>query len=120
MASPDGGAGPPRPPLACRLTSRQRLVIDCVVAAAALPWTLYSAGSEGGLGHHAPAALLTVLAMAGTAPVAVRRVWAVQVLAVVTAAATELTALGRSPLTLDAVIAWRPTWSPFAAGGGLR
>jgi signal transduction histidine kinase len=92
-----------RPPLTDRLTSRQWLAIDCVVAvlAAGIMWV--SAGRHG-LRYHAPPPGPAVFALLATAPVAVRRIWPVPVFAVVLVASSVLTAFGRSTAVLDVTL----------------
>jgi signal transduction histidine kinase len=97
MAARDDVASPPRPPLAYRLTDRQWLAVDGVAAVVAMGLVLFNVGLLHGFRYHAPTATMAVLTMAGTLPVAVRRIWPIPVLAIVTAACCVLTALGRVP-----------------------
>jgi signal transduction histidine kinase len=92
-----------RPPLTDRLTSRQWLVIDCVVAALAAGIMWVSVGRHG-LRYHAPPPGPAVFALLATAPVAVRRNWPVPVFAVVLVASSVLTAFGRSTAVLDVTL----------------
>jgi len=92
-AAPD--ARVPQPPLAYRLSAGQWLAIDCVVAVAAT--TLLFFGFRHGVRFHASSWVTTAFAVVATAPVAVRRIWPVPVLAVVTVGCCYLTALGRLP-----------------------
>jgi signal transduction histidine kinase len=100
MTGRDERAAALRPPLTDRLTSRQWLVIDCVVAglAAGILW-----GSVGlhGFRYHAPPPGPAVFAVLATAPVAVRRIWPVPVFAVVLVASSVLTAFGRATAVMD-------------------
>ena len=82
-----------RPPLTDRLTSRQWLVIDCVVAALAAGILWVSVGRHG-FRYHAPPPGPAVFAVLATAPVAVRRIWPVPVFALVLVASSVLTAVG--------------------------
>jgi signal transduction histidine kinase len=104
MAGRDDVAAAPRPPLAYRLTDRQWLAIDGVTAAAAIGLVLFSAGLLHGFRHHAPSAMTAAWAVAGTAPVAVRRIWPIPVLAVVTGACCVLTGLAKLPATVDVTL----------------
>jgi len=97
MAARDDGAGAPRPPLAYRLTGRQWLGIDVAAAVIATGFALFNVGLAHGLRYHVPTAVAATFAVAGIAPVAVRRIWPLPVLAVVTAACGVLTAHGRVP-----------------------
>ena len=76
-----------RPPLTDRLTSRQWLVIDCVVAVLAAGILWVSVGLHG-FRYHAPPPGAAVFAVLATAPVAVRRIWPVPVFAVVLVASS--------------------------------
>jgi signal transduction histidine kinase len=104
MAARDDLAGAPRPPLACRLTGGQWLAIDGVAAVAGAAVVLSGVGLKHGFGFHPPTASTAVFAVLGTVPVAVRRIWPVPVLAVVTVSVCVLTALGRAPFTVDAML----------------
>jgi signal transduction histidine kinase len=100
MATRDEVAAVPRPPLAYRLTGRQWLAIDCVVAAVAAGLTLFTVGLLHGPHDHAPTVVTAAFAVAVT-PVAVRRIWPVPVLIVVTGVGCLLTVLGRGPVLVD-------------------
>src|SRR5579875_2825407 len=104
MAVSNDPATAPRPPLAYRMTSRQWLAVDVVVALVAAGLLLAGGGLEHGLHHHESTAVTAVLAAAVTLPVAVRRCWPVPVLAVVTGAGSVLTALGRAPVVVDVML----------------
>ncbi len=93
-----------RPPLAYRLTDRQWLTIDWVAAAVAAATVLFNVGLLHGFRYHAPTALTAVVAVAGTAPAAVRRIWPIPVLAVVTGACCVLMAHGRVPNVVFVVL----------------
>jgi signal transduction histidine kinase len=95
MSARDDATAVPRPPLAYRLTGRQRLGIDIAAAVAATGIALFDVGLvHHGFRYHLPTAAAAAVALAGIAPVAVRRIWPVPVLAVVTAACCVLTAHG--------------------------
>jgi hypothetical protein len=96
MAARDDVAGPPLPPLPYRLT-------DGVAAVVAMGLVLFSVGPSHGLRYHAPTTTMAALTVAGTMPVAVRRIWPIPVLTVVTAACCVLTRFGYPDfLTADA------------------
>jgi len=85
----------PRPPLAYRLTGRQWVGIDIAAAALATGIALFDVGLvHHGFRSHLPTAVAAGVALAGIAPVAVRRIWPLPVLAVVTAVCCVLTAHG--------------------------
>ena len=93
-----------RPPLTYRITARQWLAVD--VAAAALSMVVMMFGLRL---MHAPRFLVptpdvAAATVAASLPVAVRRLWPLPVLAVVTLAVSFLTAMGRAPLTSDLMI----------------
>jgi signal transduction histidine kinase len=101
MAARDDVAAALRPPLTYRLTSTQWLAIDFVAAAVATATVLYNVEFLHGLHYHPGRALIAAVAVAGTAPVAVRRIWPLPVLALVTASCCVLTAHGRPPYVVD-------------------
>jgi signal transduction histidine kinase len=103
VAARDDSAAGPRPPLADRLTSRQWLVIDCVVAALAAG-TMLSSVALHSYRYHAPIALVAACAAAATLPVGVRRIWPVPVFALVTLAACVLTAVSQVPARAPAPV----------------
>jgi signal transduction histidine kinase len=93
-----------RPPLSYRITPAQRLAIDAAAALlGAVVWIFHLRL----YGPHAQVAApqLAVLFGAATLPVAVRRIWPLPALAVVTAAVSVLVALGRSPEIADVMLA---------------
>jgi signal transduction histidine kinase len=92
-----------RPPLTDRLSSRQWLVIDCVVAALAAGIMWVSVGRHG-VRYHAPPPGPALFAVLATAPVAVRRIWPGPVFAVVLVASSVLTAFGRATAVLDVTL----------------
>jgi signal transduction histidine kinase len=95
MAARDDVTTAPRPPLAYRLTARQWLGIDVAAAVIATGIALFNVGlMHHGFRYHLPTAVAATAAVAGIAPVAVRRMWPLPVLAVVTAACCVLTAYG--------------------------
>src|ERR1700746_2241624 len=89
-----------RPPLTDRLTARQWLVIDCVLAGLAA-WILWVSVERRGFPHQAPPPGPGLYAVLATAPVAVRRIWPVPVFAVVLLASSVLTAFGRATVVMD-------------------
>jgi signal transduction histidine kinase len=93
----------PRPPLAYRVTPRQWLAVDIVAA------VLTAAVMVFGLRLHpprfvVPSAGIVVASVAAALPVAVRRLWPLPVVAIVTVAISALTAIGRAPLTSDLML----------------
>ncbi|HEY9243789.1 MAG TPA: histidine kinase [Streptosporangiaceae bacterium] len=92
-----------RPPLTVRLTSRQWLVIDCVVAALAAGILWVNVGRHG-FRYHAPPPGPAVFAMLATVPVAVRRIWPVPVFAVVLVASSVVIAFGRATAVMDVTL----------------
>jgi signal transduction histidine kinase len=93
-----------RPPLAYRITPRQWLAID--VASSVLSMLVIAFGLRVWHGPHfvMPTAGVAGASVAATLPVAVRRMWPLPVLAVVTMAIAGLTAVGRAPLTGDLML----------------
>ena len=93
-----------RPPWTDRITPRQWLVVD--VAAAVLAMLVIAFGLRVWHGPRfvMPTAGLAGASVAATLPVAVRRLWPLPVLAVVTAAVAVLTAVGRAQLTGDLML----------------
>jgi signal transduction histidine kinase len=94
----------PRPPLTYRITRRQWLAID--VTASVLAMLVIALGLRAWHGPRfvMPTAEVAVASVAASLPVAVRRLWPLPVLAVVTAAVAVLTAVGRAPLTSDLML----------------
>jgi signal transduction histidine kinase len=94
----------PRPPWTYRVTARQWLAID--VAASVLAMLVIAFGLRVWHGPHfvMPTAGVAGASVAATLPVAVRRLWALPVLAVVTVAVAALTAVGQAPLTSDLML----------------
>jgi signal transduction histidine kinase len=104
MSARDDAAAVPRPPLAWRLTDRQWLAVDGAVAVVAMGIVLFNVGLLHGFRYQAPPSLTATLAVAGTLPVAFRRIWPVPVLVVVTAVCGVLTAHGRVPNLVDVAL----------------
>ena len=104
MAARDDLTAGPRPPLADRLSSGQWLGIDCVVAVLAAVTLLIGAARVRPGHSHAPIALAVPFVLAVTLPVAVRRIWPIPVLVVVTGASCVLTAYGRAPAVMDVTL----------------
>jgi signal transduction histidine kinase len=90
--------------LTYRITPRQWFAID--VAASVLAMLVIAFGLRAWHGPRfvMPTAGVAVASVAATLPVAVRRLWPLPVLAVVTAAVAALTAVGRAPLTSDLML----------------
>ncbi len=103
MTGRDERAAALRPPLTDRLTSRQWLVIDCVVAGLAAGILWVSVGLHG-FRYHAPPPGPAVFAVLATAPVAVRRIWPVPVFAVVLVASSVVIAFGRATAVMDVTL----------------
>ena len=101
MSGSDRLAAAPRPPLTYRITPRQWLAVDVVAAAAAMLVITFGLRVVHGPRFVLPTAGVAVITVAATLPVAVRRLWPLPVLAVVTVAVGALTAVGRrrSPAT---------------------
>lgn len=94
----------PRPPLTARLSRSHWVAIDCLVAAGTAAALLFYTDYPRVLGNQVPGAAGTVLMLAVTLPVAVRRFAPAPVLAVVTAAAATLSILGRTPILVDVTL----------------
>jgi signal transduction histidine kinase len=116
MAARDGVAAAPRPPLAYRLTGRQWLAIDCVVAAIATGIVLFNVGFQHGFRYHVPTAVAAALGVAAVAPLAVRRIWPLPVLAVVTSVCCAATVHGHVPNLLYVALAM----AVYTAAGRYR
>ena len=95
----------PRPPLADRVTPAQWLALDAVAAVLVALWVVFDLRLRHGFRFELPQAWFGVLGAAVTLPVAVRRLWPIPVLAVVTTAVATLTALGRAELDMDIMLA---------------
>ena len=104
MSGSDRLAAAPRPPLAYRITPRQWLAVDVAAAAAAMLVITFGLRVVHGPRFVMPTAGVAVITVAATLPVAVRRLWPLPVLAVVTVAVGALTAAGRAPLTSDLML----------------
>jgi signal transduction histidine kinase len=85
------------------MTPRQWAAIDVAAAVAALLVMMFSLRVRG-LHADIPTPGMAVTTVAATLPVAVRRIWPLPVLAVVTAAVAVLTAAGDAPLTTDLML----------------
>jgi len=97
-------AAGPRPPLADRLTPAQWLALDVVAAVLVALWVVFDLRLRHGFRVELPPAWFGVIGAAVTLPVAVRRVWPIPVLAVVTTAVATLTALGRAQQDMDIML----------------
>ena len=104
MSGSDRLAAAPRPPLTYRITPRQWLAVDVVAAAAAMLVITFGLRVVHGPRFVMPTAGVAAITVAATLPVAVRRLWPLPVLAVVTVAVAALTAVGRAPLTSDLML----------------
>ena len=93
----------PRPPLSYRMTPRQRAAVDVAAAVAAMLVMMFSLRVRG-LHADIPTPGMAVTTVAATLPVAVRRIWPLPALAVITAAVAVLTAAGNAPLTTDLML----------------
>jgi signal transduction histidine kinase len=93
-----------RPPLTDRITPRQWLVVDVVAAVLAMLVIAFGLRVWHGPRFVMPTAGQAGASVAATLPVAVRRLWPLPVLALVTAAVAVLTAVGRAPLTSDLML----------------
>ena len=104
MSTARNVAAGPRPPLADRLTLAQWLALDAVAAVIVALWVVFDLRLRHGFRFEVPQAWFGALGAAVTFPVAVRRVWPIPVLAVVTTAVATLTALGRADLDMDIML----------------
>lgn len=93
-----------RPPLTYRVTPRQWLAVDVVTAAATMVVMVFSLRLLHSPRFVVPRADVTIASAAATLPVAVRRLWPVPAVAIVTVAISVLTAVGRAPLTSDLML----------------
>lgn len=94
----------PRPPLTYRMTERQWLAVDVVAAVLGMLVIAFGLRVWHGPRLVMPTPGVAVASVAATLPVAVRRLWPLPVLALVTAAVAALTAVGRAPLTSDLML----------------
>jgi signal transduction histidine kinase len=94
----------PPPPLTYRITPRQWLAIDVASALLTMAVMTFSLRVLHGPRFALPTPDVALATAAATLPVAVRRLWPVPVLAVVTVAVAYLTAMGRAPLTTDLML----------------
>jgi signal transduction histidine kinase len=94
----------PRPPLIYRMAPRQWLTVDVVAAVLALLVITFGLRLLHGPRFHLPTPDVALVSAAATLPVAVRRLWPLPVLAVVTIAVALLTAVGRALLTSDLML----------------
>jgi signal transduction histidine kinase len=117
----DDDAAPPRPPLVDRLSGGQWLAVDC--AGAAVGTAAVFLAFRHGVRFHTPVSSVTAaFGVAATAPVALRRIWPIPVLAVVAVGCSGLAALGKLPnlasvmLGMAAYMAAARYRRPLAAG----
>jgi signal transduction histidine kinase len=94
----------PQPPLTYRITPRQWLAIDVAAAVLTMVVMMFGLRVLHGPRFALPTPDVAAATVAATLPVAVRRLWPVPVLAVVTVAVGYLTAMGRAPLTTDLML----------------
>ena len=94
----------PQPPLTYRITPRQWLAIDVAAAVVTMVVMTFGLRVLHGPRFALPTPDVAAATVAAALPVAVRRLWPVPVLAVVTVAVAYLTALGRAPLTSDLML----------------
>jgi len=97
-------AAVPRPPLADRLTPAQWRAIDAVAAVIVAMSVVFDLRMLHGFRFEIPTASIGTLGAAATLPVAVRRIWPLPVLAVVTTSVAALTALGHAQLDVDVML----------------
>ena len=93
----------PKQPLGNRMTPGQWAAVDVAAAVAALLVMTFGLRLRG-LHTSLPTPGMAAATIAASLPVAVRRVWPLPVLAVVTAAVAVLTAAGSAPLTTDLML----------------
>jgi signal transduction histidine kinase len=103
MAAGKDVADVPCPPLVDRLTEGQWRAIDVAAAVTAALVVTFDFRLHG-FQFLVPTPAVAGLSLAATLPVAVRRNWPVLVLAVVSAAISALTALGRAYLEVDVML----------------
>jgi signal transduction histidine kinase len=104
MSTARNAAAGPRPPLADRLNPAQWLALDAAAAVIVALWVVFDLRLRHGFRFEVPQAWFGVLGAAVTLPVAVRRLWPIPVLAVVTTAVATMTALGRAELDMDIML----------------
>jgi signal transduction histidine kinase len=104
MSGSDHLAAVPRPPLTYRMTPRQWLAVDVGTAVLAMLVIAFGLRVVHGPRFIVPTPSVAAITVAATLPVAVRRLWPLPVLAVVTVAVAALTAVGRAPLTSDLML----------------
>jgi hypothetical protein len=97
-------AAVPRPPLADRLTPAQWRAIDAVAAVLVAMSVVFDLHVLHGFRFEVPTVPVGIAGAAATLPVAVRRIWPLPVLAVVTTAVASLTALGHAQLDVDVML----------------
>src|SRR6185437_9138881 len=94
----------PRPPLSYRITPRQWLAVDACTALVTMMVMLFELRLLHGFRFVMPGAGVAAASVAASLPVAVRRLWPLPVVAIVTAGVTALTAVGRAGLTSDLML----------------
>jgi signal transduction histidine kinase len=93
-----------RPPWTYRVTARQWLAVDAVATVLGMLVIAFGLRVWHGPRFVTPTTGVAVASIAATLPVAVRRLWPLPVLAVVTVAVAGLTAVGRAPLMSDVML----------------
>jgi signal transduction histidine kinase len=104
MTGSDSRAGAPQPPLTYRVTPRQWLAVDIVIAVLAMAVITFGLRVVHGSRITVPSPAMAAATIAATLPVAVRRLWPLPVLAIVSVAIAALAATGRDPLTCDLML----------------
>jgi len=104
MSGSDRVTEVPRPPLTYRITPREWLAVDVVAAVVTMAVMMFGLRVLHAPRFAVPTPGVAVATTLATLPVAVRRLWPVPVLAVVTVAVAYLTAMGRAPLTSDLML----------------
>jgi signal transduction histidine kinase len=104
MRGSDRLTGAPRPPWTYRISPRQWLAIDVAASVLGMLVIVFGLRVWHGPRFVMPTAGVAGASVAATLPVAVRRLWPLPVLAVVTVAVAALTAVGRAPLTSDLML----------------
>jgi signal transduction histidine kinase len=104
MPGSDRTTEAPRPPLTYRVTPRQWLAVDVVTAVLTMAVMMFGLRLLHAPRFALPTTGVAIASVAATLPVAVRRLWPVPVVAVVTVAVGVLTAVGRAELTSDLML----------------
>jgi len=94
----------PRPPLSYRITPRQWLAVDACTALVTMVVMMFELRLLHGFRFVVPGAGVAAASVAASFPVAVRRLWPLPVVAIVTAGVSVLTAIGHAGLTSDLML----------------